>query len=176
MNRTHRSSGLVSYSSFQNDEAPRSKVSSWSDATIRDYVCRSRHSVSLIFVYRTESQPGAPSLPRTNPPALLTHRETSPSPNQCGVFFSSVLKFGLECFVQWDASSELSDGRELQPLSPRSKVLLMMKERKRARDTNFSETRPHIKREKKVFQTKEKASAMTENKTTTCSVNYECFE
>lgn len=66
-------------------------------------------------------------------------------------FFLSVLKFGLECFVQWDASSELSDGRELQPLSPRSKVLLMMKERKRARDTNFSETRPHIKREKKVF-------------------------
>lgn len=70
---------------FSLPETPGSKVSSGGDTTIRDYVCRSRCSVSLIFVYHPESQPGAPCLRRTNPPALLTHTETSPSPNQCAV-------------------------------------------------------------------------------------------
>lgn len=133
-------------------------ASSRGDTSVRDYVCRSRYSVSLIFVYHPESRPGAPSLPSTNPPALLTHRETSPSPNQCAVFCVcvSVLKFGWECFVQWDASTDLSDGRELQPLLPRSKVLLMMKERKRARETNFQRLGPVSKERRKFWDPKKR--------------------
>lgn len=108
-------------------------------------------------------------------PCWLTEKQAQVQINV--LFFVSLLKFGLECFVQWDASSNLSDGREPQPLSPRSKVLLMMKERKRARETNFSETRAHIKRQTdESFIAKEEASAIPENKTTICSVNYECFK
>lgn len=117
---------------------------------VGDYVCG--RSVGLISVYHPESQPGASV---STPGQILLLCRLAQKQVQINV---SVLKFGLECFVQWDASADLSDGRELQPLSPRSKVLLMMKERKRARETNFSEARrrPHREGRPKFFQPKER--------------------
>lgn len=125
-------------------------ASSWADTTIRDYVCRSRHSVSLIFVYRTESQPGAPSLPRTNPSALLTHRETSPSPNQCGVFLCLFLNlvWSVLCSGMHPASCQMGESCSRFHLDQR---YCWWWKKGNVQETNFSEARPHIKREKKVF-------------------------